>query len=80
MPGNLRNQYALHKIILNVVKTLMMNELEIVYLSLYLDYLGWVSEGFQLDENMLMLGVAVKVTIIKKLIKFENKKKLISSF
>jgi hypothetical protein len=39
-----------------------------------------VSEGFQLDENMLMLGVAVKVTIIKKLIKFENKKKLISSF
>ncbi len=61
LPAQIRNNFALHKIILNIVKTLLMNELEIVYFSLYLDKMGWITEGFQLDDNLLLTGFSVKV-------------------
>ena len=62
LPPGLRTNFALHKILINIVKTLLMNELEIVYFSLYLDKMGWTTEGYQLDENLLITGISVKVT------------------
>jgi hypothetical protein len=39
----------------------MMSELEIVYFSLYLDKIGWITEGYQIDENLMITGLSVKV-------------------
>jgi len=61
LPQGLRTNFALHKIITTVVKTLMMNEIEIVYFSLYLDKIGWITEGYQIDENLMITGLSVKV-------------------
>ena len=61
LPQNLRTNFALHKILFGIVKTLLMNELEIVYFSIYLDKMGWTTEGYQLDENLLITGISVKV-------------------
>ncbi len=61
LPPTMRNNFPLHKIILNIVKSLMMNELEIVYFSLYLDKMGWMTQGFQVDENLLLTAFSVKV-------------------
>jgi hypothetical protein len=38
-----------------------MNHLEVVYLSLYLDKLGWNTEGFSFEDNLLLTAFAVKV-------------------
>jgi hypothetical protein len=38
-----------------------MNELEIVYFSIFLDNLGWETDEFDLEENLLMTGICVKV-------------------
>lgn len=61
IPQNLRNTFPLHKIFIGIVKTLMMNELEIVYLSLYLDKMGWVSNGYLVEDNLLITAISVKV-------------------
>lgn len=61
VPNEIRNKYPLHKILLNVVKTVLLNELELVYFSIYLDKLGWESQGFTLEENLLLTALAVKV-------------------
>ncbi len=63
LPNNIRTHYPLHKILFNVTKTLIMNELEIVYLSLYLDKMGWITEGYSLEDNLLITGLSVKVNI-----------------
>ena len=65
-PDHFRNNYALHKFLYNTVKTLLMNELEIVYFSIFLDNLGWDTENFDLEENLLMTGISVKVYIFNK--------------
>ena len=69
LPPSLRTNFALHKILFGIMKTLMMNELEIVYFSLYLDKMGWTTEGYQLDENLLITGISVKVNLIFKFAK-----------
>ncbi len=61
LPQALRTNFALHKILTNVVKSLMMNEIEIVYFSLYLDKIGWITDGYQIDENLMITGLSVKV-------------------
>lgn len=61
LPDSIRNHYPLHKIMLNIVKTLLMNEQEIVYLSLYLDKIGWATEDYTMEENLLITGISVKV-------------------
>ncbi len=61
LPAYMRNNFPLHKILINIVKSLMMNELEIVYFSIYLDKMGWMTQGFQVDENLLLTAFSVKV-------------------
>ena len=64
----IRTKHALHKILLNVVKTVLLNELELVYFSIYLDKLGWESPGFTLEDNLLLTALAVKVKHINLLL------------
>ena len=61
LPQDIRTNFPLHKILFNIVKQLLMNELEIVYLSLYLDKMGWSTIGYPLDENLLLTGISVKM-------------------
>jgi hypothetical protein len=64
LPQVLRTNFPLHKILFNICKTLLMNELEIVYLSLYLDKMGWMTEGYTVEDNLLITGISVKVIIL----------------
>ena len=50
----------------------MMNEFEIIYYSLYLDKLGWITQGYDLEDNLLITGLSVKVRI-SNLDVFESK-------
>jgi hypothetical protein len=59
--NDIRTKHPLHKILLNVVKTVLLNEMELVYFSIYLDKLGWESQGFNLEDNLLLTALAVKV-------------------
>jgi hypothetical protein len=61
LPPALRNNFALHKILLDIVKKLMMNEIEIIYLSLYFDKMGWTTENYIMEDNLLVIGLCVKV-------------------
>jgi hypothetical protein len=64
IPSMLRNHFALHKMLINIVKQLMMSELEIVYFSLYLDKMGWTTDNYSVDDNLLITGISVKVSSI----------------
>lgn len=48
---------------LGVVKTMLMNEIELVYFYIYLERLGWESSGFSLEDNLLLTSFAVKVQL-----------------
>ena len=54
------------------MKTLMMNELEIVYFSIFLDNLGWTTKEFNLEENLIMTGISVKVNFNSKKFMYFN--------
>ena len=60
LPKELRNNFSLHSLVIKVVKQLMMNELEIVYFSLYLDKFGWKNENFDLFEYFIIAALKVK--------------------
>ena len=63
-PPIIRNNYNIHDLLIKVVKTLMLNELEIIYLSFFLDKMGWSNDGdarFSFYENLLYTGIAAKV-------------------
>ena len=60
LPNEMKLQYGLNELLLKVVKELMMNDLEIVYLSLYLDVFGWSNENYDIFENFIITGLSVK--------------------
>jgi hypothetical protein len=64
LPVEIRNNYPLHKILFSMVKTLLLNELEIVYLSLFVDKFGWLTQGYGLEDNLLLTGLSVKVKYV----------------
>ena len=38
-----------------------MNEIEIVFFSLYLDKVGWITDGYNLEDNLLIIALFTKV-------------------
>jgi hypothetical protein len=58
---SIKNNNPLHKIIFKIVNTLLMNETEIVYFALYLDKLGWTTEGLSLKNSLLITAFFSKV-------------------
>lgn len=63
LPKELRNEYPLHTLIIKIATQLMMNELEIIYFSIYLDLFGWTNDDFDIIEHFLITGLSVKVCI-----------------
>ena len=60
LPEDLRNHYPLHSLLIKVIKELMLNELEIVYLSLYFDNFGWKNQKLDLMDNFIITSLSVK--------------------
>lgn len=48
---------------IKTIKQLLMNELEIVYYSLYLDHYPYIENSLELFEHLLVVGLLVKVNI-----------------
>ena len=66
LPKELRKNFSLHSLVIKVVKQLMMNELEIVYFSLYLDKFGWKNENFELMDYFIIAALKVKKYLNKE--------------
>ena len=60
LPLNIKNSENIQKILIKIVKELLMNEYEIVLLSLLLDICGWVNDNFSLEENLFFSALLVK--------------------
>lgn len=59
-PDDLRNNYPLHSLLVKTSKELLLNQLELVYFSLYLDNFGWKNCNFDIMDNLLIVALSVK--------------------
>lgn len=59
-PDDLRNNYPLHSLLIKTSKELLLNQLELVYLSLYFDNFGWKNSNFDIMDNFLIVALSVK--------------------
>ncbi|MCQ2820081.1 MAG: hypothetical protein MJ252_22680, partial [archaeon] len=60
IPDNLRQSFPVHNLLIDVTKDLMLNNMELVYLSLFLDTYGWKNDNMNIYENFLVTGLCVK--------------------
>ncbi len=60
LPNELNNNYQIQKFLLKSIKELMLNENEIIYLSIFFDNFGWKNEKLNILESFLMIGLSVK--------------------
>ena len=60
---HLKSKYQLHKVFLEIIKSTMLNELEVVYFKIFLEKFGWETEGIPFEENLLILCLEVKVLV-----------------
>lgn len=51
LSDNIKLKYPLQRILYKIVRCLLMSELEIIYLSLFLDKLGWAIQDLNQSEN-----------------------------
>ena len=52
--------YPINSILMEIVKEFMLTDLEIVYLSLYLDIYGWENKYFDIKDNLILTALSVK--------------------
>ena len=57
---HLRNDFSLHSIFTKAIRQLLMNELELIYFSVYLDIFGWRNNNYEVMEYFLITGLNVK--------------------
>ena len=60
LPIELNNNYQIQKFLLKSIKELMLNENEIIYLSIFFDNFGWKNEKLNILESFLITGLSVK--------------------
>ena len=60
IPKQLKVNYPLNDILIEIVKEFMLTDLEIVYLSLYLDLYGWDNKYFDIKDNLILTALSVK--------------------
>ena len=60
LPKELNNNYQIQKFLLKSIKELMLNENEIIYLSIFFDNFGWKNKNLNILESFLMIGLSVK--------------------
>jgi len=56
----MKTDHDLYYLVFDVVKNLLMNELEIACLAIYLERLYW-DKAYSLHEYLIMVGLAAKV-------------------
>jgi len=61
LTDDIKNSFPIHKHVFNVVKTLFLNEIEIVYFSTYLERFSWHTDGFSFEDNLFIIGLVAKV-------------------
>ena len=66
LSDKIRNTIPLHKIMYEIVKDLFLNELELVYLAIYLDRFSWQTEGFSVEDTIFTTALVVKVLLLIK--------------
>ena len=54
---DLKINYPLSNILLDIVKELMLSDLEIVYHPLFLDNLGWTNEYYDVKDNLVITEI-----------------------
>lgn len=62
VPQALIYNNPLKKILLTTISTLLMNQMEIVFFSFYLEYIMW-DDTIKLEDNLLLTGLYTKVRI-----------------
>ena len=72
IPKELKNNYPINNILLDIVKELMLTDLEIVYYSLYLDIFGWTNEYYDVKDNLIITALSVKKYLNKNTDIIEN--------
>ena len=72
LPKNLKNEYPINNILLDIVKELMFTDLEIVYYSLYLDNFGWTNDYYDVKDNLVITALSVKKYLNKDIDIIEN--------
>lgn len=50
-----------------MTKSMMLNELEVVYFKIFIDKFGWESQGISFEDHLLILCFEVKVFYITNL-------------
>ena len=60
IPKDLKINYPLNSILMEIVKEFMLTDLEIVYFSLYLDIYGWENKYFDIKDNLILTTLSVK--------------------
>ena len=60
IPTFLKSNYPLNDILIEIVKEFMLTDLEIVYLSIYLDIYGWDNKYFDIKDNLILTTLSVK--------------------
>jgi hypothetical protein len=60
LPNKLKSNYPLNNLLIEIVKEFMLSDLEIVYLSLYLDIYGWENKFFDIKDNLILTALSVK--------------------
>ena len=60
LPKELNNNYQIQKFLLKSIKELMLNENEIIYLSIFFDNFGWKNKNLNILESFLIIGLSVK--------------------
>ena len=61
LTDEIKNSYPIHKHVFNVVKSLFMSEIEIVYWSIYLERFSWHTNGFTFEDNLFIIALVAKV-------------------
>lgn len=63
-PDEVRNKNNLHSLMQLVIKQLLMNEIEIIYYSLYLEHYSFSKSNLSLINHLLIIGLNVKVILL----------------
>lgn len=72
LPDELRNNYPIHSLLVKITRELMLNELELVYLSLYFDSFGWSNNNIDIMDNFVITALSVKKYLNEDIDEIEN--------
>ena len=72
LPDDLRNNYPIHSLLIKITKELMLDKLELVYLSIYFDTFGWKNSNLDLFDNFIVTALSVKKYLNENTDEIEN--------